>query len=134
VKSGRPAGACFARPTRYDLVVGDKKLVGNAQRRRGQWLLNHGSMLLDDGYRDLLPLLRDEAEAAAFAENSVTLSSLVHTPPSRDDLIGAIADAFGTVLGVRLEPASATPDEVALADELAAGKYAREAWNLHAAV
>ncbi len=131
--SGRPAGACFARPTRYDLVVGDRKLVGNAQRRRGQWLLNHGSMLLDDGYRELLPLLRDEAEAAAFAENSVTLSSLVSRVPSRDALIEAIADAVGTVLGVRLEPASATNGELALADELAAGKYARQAWNLHAA-
>jgi lipoate-protein ligase A len=35
---GPPAGACFARPTRYDLVVDGRKLIGNAQRRRGQWL------------------------------------------------------------------------------------------------
>jgi lipoate-protein ligase A len=132
-KSGRPAGACFARPTRYDLVVGDKKLVGNAQRRRGQWLLNHGSMLLDDGYRALLPLLRDEAEAAAFAENSVTLSSLVRTLPSRDDLIGAIAESFGNALGVRVKRAAPTPEEIALARQLAAVKYARQAWNVDAA-
>ena len=132
-ESARPAGACFARPTRYDLVVGGRKLVGNAQRRRGQWLLNHGSMLLDDGYRELLPLLRDEAEAAAFAENSVTLSSLVSRVPSRSDLIRAVADAFADVLGIGLEPASATDEELALADELAARKYRSPQWNLRGA-
>jgi lipoate-protein ligase A len=130
--AGRPSGACFARPTRYDLVVGGKKLVGNAQRRRGQWLLNHGSMPLDDGYRELLPLLRDENEVAAFAQMSVTLASLVEPLPSRDELIAAIAEAFAAALGVAIEPASATDEELALADALAARKYRSKEWNCDA--
>ena len=89
-------------------------------------------MLLDDGYRNLLPLLRDKAEAAAFTENSVTLSSLVSQVPSRSDLFEAVSDAFSDILGVRPEPASATQEELALADELAARKYSRPAWNEHA--
>jgi lipoate-protein ligase A len=131
-RSGRPAGACFARPTRYDLVVDGKKLVGNAQRRRGRWLLNHGSMPLDDGYRELLPLLRDEAERAAFAEKSITLAALVEPLPDRARLIESIAAALAELLDVTIEPDAATADELARADTLAERKYRSKAWNHHA--
>lgn len=126
---GPPAGACFARPTRYDLVVDGRKLIGNAQRRRGQWLLDHGSMPLDDGYRALLPLLRDEAERAAFADKSVTLDLLVDPLPSRAALIESVAAAFAELLGVRIEPGAATDEEVARADALTAAKYRTKDWN-----
>ncbi len=126
---GPPAGACFARPTRYDLVVGGKKLVGNAQRRRRNWLLNHGSMPLSDGYRELLPLLRDEREAAAFETQSVGLDAVAAPVPSRAELVGAIGDAFGAALGVRLEPGRALDEELARAEALAAGKYRNARWN-----
>lgn len=129
---GPPAGACFARPTRYDLVVDGRKLIGNAQRRRGQWLLNHGSMPLDGGYRELLPLLRDEAERAAFADKSITLDALVEPLPDRAALIESIAAAFAELLDVTIEPAAATPDELALADALAERKYRTESWNRYA--
>ncbi|MBN1916863.1 MAG: lipoate--protein ligase family protein [Verrucomicrobia bacterium] len=129
---GPPAGACFARPTRYDLVVDGKKLIGNAQRRRGQWLLNHGSMPLDMGYRVLLPLLRDEAERAAFAEKSVTLDTLIDALPSRATLIESIAAAFADLLGMAIEPGTATDEELARAEALAAAKYRTRDWNHHA--
>jgi len=128
-RSGPPAGACFARPTRYDLIVGGKKLIGNAQRRRRQWLLNHGSMPLDGGYRQLLPLLRDRNEAAAFETQSVTLDALTDPAPSRADLITAIAEAFGTALGVAIEPEAPTDAELACADRLADDKYRHTRWN-----
>jgi len=128
-RSGPPAGACFARPTRYDLVVAEKKLVGNAQRRRRGWLVNHGSMPLDEGYRELLPLLRDEREAAAFAEESVTLGELARPLPRRAELIAAIVEAFGGGLGVRIEESPALDNEVARADELVACKYGDRRWN-----
>ena len=132
--SGPPAGACFARPTRYDLVAGGRKLCGrklcgNAQRRRRGWLLNHGSMLLSDGYRELLPLLRDAREAAAFDTESVALDALAKRPPSRADLIAAIADALGRALGVTLERAPALDDELAGAEILATRKYRDPRWN-----
>jgi len=128
-RSGPPAGACFARPTRYDLVAAGKKLIGNAQRRRRGWLLNHGSMPLDDGYRAHLPLLRDRAEAAAFAEQCVTLSELARPLPSRAELIAAITDAFGAALSVRVEESPALDDELARAENLAGDKYRDRRWN-----
>lgn len=37
---------CFARSTALDLVVGDRKLVGSAKRRRAGRALQHGSIIL----------------------------------------------------------------------------------------
>jgi lipoate-protein ligase A len=44
--SGRP-GSCFASPVGGEILVNGRKLVGSAQVRRGDALLQHGSILLD---------------------------------------------------------------------------------------
>lgn len=38
---------CFARPTKYEILAKDKKLVGSAQKRGRQVLLQHGSIALE---------------------------------------------------------------------------------------
>jgi lipoate-protein ligase A len=43
------AGACFAAPVGGELLVGDGKLVGSAQVRERTALLQHGSILLENG-------------------------------------------------------------------------------------
>lgn len=47
---------CFLATTTADLTVNDKKLVGSAQLRRGKWVLQHGSILLEQP-QDMMPLL-----------------------------------------------------------------------------
>ena len=41
------AGACFASPAGGEVVVGGRKVIGSAQLRQGDALLQHGSLLLD---------------------------------------------------------------------------------------
>lgn len=41
-----PMRFCMAKPTVYDLVIGDKKVVGAAQRRSKEGLLHQGSIAL----------------------------------------------------------------------------------------
>ena len=40
-------GMCFERRSEQDLVVGDSKILGSAQRRLGKTVLQHGSLLLE---------------------------------------------------------------------------------------
>jgi lipoate-protein ligase A len=40
--------ACFQKPVRHDLMVGEKKVSGAAQRRTREGLLHQGSILLPD--------------------------------------------------------------------------------------
>ena len=41
---------CFQKPGQTDLVVGDEKLLGSAQRRISGQVLQHGSLLLDQRF------------------------------------------------------------------------------------
>jgi lipoyl(octanoyl) transferase len=42
------AGACFAQPVGGEILIAGKKVVGSAQLREGEALLQHGSILLHD--------------------------------------------------------------------------------------
>lgn len=57
---------CMARPTKYDLVVGSKKIAGAAQRRMRQGLLHQGTIALvfpDVNLLDEVLLSRDVCAA-----------------------------------------------------------------------
>jgi lipoate-protein ligase A len=45
---GLGSGACFARPVGGEVLVRGRKVIGSAQMRRGNALLQHGSILLHD--------------------------------------------------------------------------------------
>ena len=64
VASAEESEACFQKPVRFDLVAGDRKLSGAAQRRTREGMLHQGSILLPDpaGNRELRT-----GFAAAFA-------------------------------------------------------------------
>ena len=58
--SGRPTArppdrptACFSAPVGGEVLIGDRKVIGSAQVRRGAAFLQHGSILLD-GSQDLV--------------------------------------------------------------------------------
>ena len=58
---------CFARRSRHDLLAGDDKLAGSAQRRTPQALLQHGSVILSRSYAD-----QPSASLAQIAGRDVT--------------------------------------------------------------
>lgn len=62
----RASMKCFITPTRYDVLCGNEKYAGSAQRRTRNGILHQGSILLDaaDGDRSMLT----EKLADAFAE------------------------------------------------------------------
>jgi lipoate-protein ligase A len=83
------AGACFARPAGGELMVGGRKVVGSAQLRQGEALLQHGSILIDD----------DQSVVGAVTLGPVSpdlaapLRAIAGTKFGKDDLIAAVAAA-----------------------------------------
>ena len=88
-------GMCFHKSTALDLVWGERKGVGSAQRRKGGRVLHHGSIKLGTS-----PL---EGAIATAAEHSSGLTAETFAPLLRQ--------AFERELGVALEAAVPTPDE-----------------------
>ncbi len=98
------AGACFGAPARGEVVAEGRKLVGSAQRRFGETLLQHGSLLLD---RSVVALRALEAPgggaggagAGEGEEGGITLRELLGAAPSFDRVAStveaALAGSFG---------------------------------------
>lgn len=89
-EQARPGGPflCFARGDERDIVLGEHKIVGSAQRRRKGGVLQHGSLLL---------------QRSPLAPEFPGINDLVASeqPVPRDELLRRLADELPRVLGVR---------------------------------
>ncbi len=54
------SSVCFSSTSTYEVVIGDKKLVGSAQKRLKESVLQHGSILVGDKHLELINLLNIE--------------------------------------------------------------------------
>ena len=110
------AAACFAEPSAGELVVGGRKLVGSAQVRERDALLQHGSILLAD----------DQGRIAALADApltpavpAATLADLLGAAPSFGEVRDALAAALTSWCG------AVDPLDAQVADQYAAPHRAR---------
>jgi len=121
----RSHNPCFSFPTPHEIEVGGKKIVGSAQKRDKQALLQHGSIPLAMDY----DLYAGGANypAAALRQSMTTWSDISSRQPR--ELQAALVESFGEFTGSRLEPMA-----FGVADEIRIGalreKYASDAWNL----
>ena len=68
---------CMAKPTKYDILVGGKKLVGAAQRHKENVLLHQTSIFIELPPNELLnEILLDSTVYDAIYQNSITLPPL----------------------------------------------------------
>jgi lipoate-protein ligase A len=127
--------ACFAALARYELSAGGKKIVGSAQKRLRRSLLQHGSIPLWLDRQRLFGYLRVPAERrpALIREAYTTMTAVNEIAPatvSPAALHEALRAGFATSFGAALLDASPLPEELRLAQQLRATKYATAAWNL----
>ena len=94
---------CFDRVTDLDLVAGDRKLVGSAQRRVQGRMLQHGSIVLAPN-----PL----------QEATASLEALMAGAPDADQLAANLVRSFAHLLGP-LEEGELSTTERAWADKAA---------------
>jgi lipoate-protein ligase A len=127
--SSESHNVCFVEPTTYDVLHNGKKLVGNAQRRRKGWVLNHGSMLYDASYRDMLDLLPDQGAAQLFTRSCVPLKEII-TDIKREDVIASITKQLSKDLKVIVQPEELSEEEIRRAQDLANTKYSTDEWNI----
>ena len=85
---------CFDTPGEGELMVGTRKLVGSAQWRDREALLQHGSILIDDDQSLASTLLR---EARPLPPTPATLRSVLGYLPTVSHLAAAFHDAIVTL-------------------------------------
>ena len=130
---GTLPSACFSFPSRYELLVGDRKICGSAQMRSQGAFLQHGSLLTAfDPLRTcevMLPHRRLEEEADRLRNAVTSVGEQAGPALDEEGLRRALREGFERTLGIRLRDGMLTPGEQALRDELVEKKYGREEWN-----
>lgn len=96
---------CFAEPAEGEVVVAGRKLVGSAQRCERKVLLQHGSILLDDG-QDLVS--RIAAKPYDLAGSVTSIRAITGTRPDTLEVAAEIVAGFEEVCGTRLAPSRAS--------------------------
>ncbi len=135
--SSREVGpVCFEVPSKYEITVGGKKLIGSAQMRRYRGVLQHGTIpLCGDIARICDALVYDDAPARETAREQVRARATTLASVSLDTITwGQVADAlvgsFADVLDVRFTPGGLSDAENKLADKLYRETYTTDTWNL----
>lgn len=84
---------CFISPSRYELMVGGRKVVGSAQRRIRRSFLQHGSMPITCN-REALARATKMMDAGPLETEMAGIAEFLSTRPDLEELRSAFVAAF----------------------------------------
>jgi lipoate-protein ligase A len=126
---------CFEVPSAYEIVVEGKKLVGSAQARKREGVLQHGTFPLGGNLTRITQVLAfpDQAARAAAAEKllsrATTAEAVLGQVIPWETAAQAFVEGFERQLGLTLERGELTSVEKARAEELVQKKYDHPDWT-----
>jgi lipoate-protein ligase A len=118
---------CFSSTARSEVVWGDRKVVGSAQRRFRSAFLQHGSILISESHRRIVECLRLEPERRGeyleiLDKNAVSLEKVLGRALDWKEVGRGFLPRFAEALGVSASLGEPTELELArVAVELASG-------------
>jgi lipoate-protein ligase A len=130
-----PNPVCFEVKSTYEITVGGKKLIGSAQARKREGVLQHGSLPLTGDLARICQALVFESESARQAasqrllQQATTVESALGVAIAWETAAEAFVRAFESKFGLSLEEGSLSKSESARAGELVREKYDNPAWT-----
>lgn len=94
---------CFVSPSRYELTVKGRKIVGSAQRRLRRSFLQHGSMPIQCDREKLARATRMSDSSLLYAEMA-GIAEFLPERPSIERLTEALIAGFRTRFGIAFQP------------------------------
>ncbi|HSO13217.1 MAG TPA: lipoate--protein ligase family protein [Anaerolineales bacterium] len=132
---GIPNPVCFEVPSTYEITVNGKKLIGSAQARKKEGVLQHGSLPLTGDLTRICQALVFENElirenaSTRLLERATTVESALGREVSWETAAQACIQAFEAQLGLRFERGELSESESRRADELIREKYDHPSWT-----
>jgi lipoate-protein ligase A len=126
---------CFVAPSAYEITHGGKKLLGSAQTRRKNAILQHGTLPLTGDIARICEVLvyadepsRQQA-ARQVLDRATTLEHASARIVSWDEAAQAMVDGLACALGIEFTEAPATTAELRRAEVLAFERYQNSTWT-----
>lgn len=126
---------CFEVPSSYEITVAGKKLVGSAQARKKEGVLQHGSVPLYGDLTRIIDAISFEDESARerarerLLIRAANIEMILNRKINWHQAAEAFFTSFSDVLSLELTPQELTPLELQRVDELVTTKYAHPDWN-----
>jgi lipoate-protein ligase A len=130
-----PNPVCFQDPSDYEITFGGMKIIGSAQARRNQGILQHGAIPLFGDISRITQVLSFSEKgsrviaAANLKERAATLTDIIGKKVSRESVSKAIELGFSKAHQIEWMEGSLTIGETKLAQELFKNKYANSVWT-----
>lgn len=126
---------CFEVPSTYEITVNGRKLIGSAQARRKEGVLQHGSLPLTGDLSRICDVLVFENESKRqtakerLLARATTVRSAHGVDSSWEQAAQAFVYGFEAELGIRFENGELAHSELRRAEELVNEKYAHPSWT-----
>jgi lipoate-protein ligase A len=126
---------CFEVPSTYEITVNGKKLIGSAQARKKEGVLQHGSLPLTGDLTRICQALVFEDEAARqhaaqrLLRRATTVESALGRVVTWEEAAAAFIRAFETQLGLCFERGELSESESKRAEEFVHEKYGHSSWT-----
>jgi lipoate-protein ligase A len=130
-----PNPVCFEVPSTYEITVNGKKLIGSAQARKKEGVLQHGSLPLAGDLARICQALVFENESARehaagrLLARATTVESALGRAVTWEQAAQSFIRAFETQLGLCFERSDLSTKEISRAEELAREKYRHPSWT-----
>ena len=130
-----PNPVCFEVPSTYEITVGRKKLIGSAQARKKEGVLQHGSLPLTGDLARICQALYFENETARedaserLLARATTVESGLGYAVHWETAAQAFIHGFEEQLGLCFERGELSESESKRAEELVREKYDHPSWT-----
>jgi lipoyl(octanoyl) transferase len=125
---------CFEVPSKYEITVDGKKLVGSAQARRRTAVIQHGTLPLKGDLTRIIQGLKfahesDRRQATErLLQHATTIEWISGKLITWDHAAQAFIQGFEEMLNLNLVESGLSSEEISLAEKLVDEKYANNQW------
>lgn len=133
------SAVCFETPSAYEITAGGRKLMGSAQSRRANYVLQHGSLPLVGDITRLIDVLALPPEQAArlraeLRSRACTLAQALGVDDGSalvtfERVADAMQRGFESALHLDFRSAGLTADEVRRSARLIRTQFSSNEWN-----
>lgn len=126
---------CFETPSNYEITIAGKKIIGSAQARRREGVLQHGSFPLKGDLTRITSALsfpddrQREQAANRLLQRAITAEEILGYPLDWSTAAEAFANAFRQTLNLELTLENLTSKEQLGATQLVQEKYHHPEWT-----
>ena len=117
---------CFSSYEDFDLVINNKKIGGNAQRRKRDLIFQHGSIPQSIDFDVIAKAIMMSVDSASKVSS---LDELLGRKTDFYSLRSTLAKSFENVFSIELDQMSLSSAEEETVKDLLQNKYLKDCWN-----